>query len=223
MLKVLLIESDRITGEILQDQIISKLDYSVNVCTNAEDAIVELKKSKYNLVIISLELAQGDGWEVLESIKQANIKLAKIVLSTSKLESYQLKAYDYEIEEYVVMPINYDILMKKIKAIMRRNEMPQTSENVVFIPEFYKVVINNVEYKLPKKEFQVLNYLYLNSNSICSKEQIIADVWQTKKVMSNRVVDYTIKRIRGNLGASNKGLIKTKVGVGYYYDSNAEF
>lgn len=215
MLKLLLVEDDKISSNVMKSLLEKKITCKVEQAKNGEDAIKKLYKCEYDLIISDIVMPNMDGWDFLDFLNHENIATPIIVLTALNGESDQLRGYDYGIEEYVSKPINPDIFIKKVRSII--NRIYKTDNRVQVFPERYVVVIDGHSMKLPKKEFRVFNYMYERAGTICPKADIYNEFW-TKKTSSDRVVDYTIRRIRNHFG-DDRDIIKTKVGVGYYYDA----
>ncbi len=215
MLKLLLVEDDKISSDVMKNLLEKKIKCNVDQAENGEEAIKFLNDKEYNLIISDIVMPNMDGWEFLAYLQDQNIATPIVMLTALNGESDQLRGYDYEIEEYVVKPINPDIFIKKIKSII--NRIYKTDQRVQVHPQRYSVMIEDREIVLPKKEFKVFNYLYERAGSICPKVEIHNEFWGDDETVSDRVVDYTIRRIRNHFG-DERDVIKTKVGVGYYYD-----
>lgn len=214
MLNFLLVEDDIISSKVYKNLLEKSIKCEVDTAENGICAIDYLKQKEYNVIITDIVMPNMDGWQFLDYLKKQNIATPVIVLSALNGDEDQLHGYEYEIEDYISKPINPEIFIKKIKQIIKR--LYSIDNRITVIPERYTVKINNEEIILPKKEFKVFKYLFDHAGIICAKEDIHSEFWKNEDV-SERVVDYTIRRIRNNL-ADNRGIIKTKVGVGYYYD-----
>ncbi len=215
MLKLLLVEDDKISSDVMKNLLEKKIQCSVDQADNGEKAVQLINEKEYNLIISDIVMPNFDGWELLAYLRENNVATPIVMLTALNGESDQLRGYDYEIEEYVIKPINPDIFIKKIKSII--NRIYKTDQRVQVYPERYSVMIEEREIVLPKKEFKVFNYLYERGGTICPKVDIHNEFWGQDEEVSDRVVDYTIRRIRNHFG-DDRDVIKTKVGVGYYYD-----
>ncbi len=215
MLKLLLVEDDKISSDVMKNLLEKKIQCQVDQAVDGEQAINFLNEKEYNLIISDIVMPNLDGWELLAYLRENNVSTPIVMLTALNGESDQLRGYDYEIEEYVIKPINPDIFIKKIKSII--NRIYKTDQRLQVYPERYSVMIEDREIVLPKKEFKVFNYLYERAGTICPKVDIHEEFWGNDDEVSDRVVDYTIRRIRNHFG-DERDVIKTKVGVGYYYD-----
>lgn len=214
MLKFLLVEDDRISSNVMKNLLEKNITCKVQQAKNGEEAIKKLRKNEYDLIISDIVMPNMDGWELLEFLQSEKISVPVIVLTALNGENDQLRGYDYDIEEYISKPINPDIFIKKVQSIIHR--IYKTDDRVKVYPELYTVQIDDQEIKLPKKEFNVFFHLYERAGTICPKSEIHKEFW-SKSSSGDRVVDYTIRRIRNHFG-EDREMIKTKVGVGYYYD-----
>lgn len=110
-----------------ESQVISeKLTTDKNLCTvdktsNGREAIELIKTKSYDIAIVDLVLAEIDGFEVIEAIKQTDSKTKIIVLSALSSETFMNKAISYGIDYYMLKPANLDILKKRVDDLLDEN------------------------------------------------------------------------------------------------------
>ena len=80
--------------------------------------------------------------------------------------------------------------------------------------EFKRCLVDGVEIKLAKKEFELLAFLISHRGKICSREQILAKVWSNEVVVLDRTIDVNITRLRTKIGKYGSYIV-TRSGFGY--------
>ena len=87
-------------------------------------------------------------------------------------------------------------------------------DGLVLDLEFKRCMVDGVEVKMAKKEFEILAYLISHRGTICSREQILGKVWKNEVVVLDRTIDVNITRVRNKIGAYGSYIV-TRSGYGY--------
>ena len=110
--------------------------------------------------------------------------------------------------------------MSRISALFRRESKKSSPSSTITIDELtidrtsYTVTIDSREINLPKKEFELLYFLALNSNKVFSREELLQNIWGTDVYVLARTVDVHIRKVREKIG---EDYITTVKGVGYKF------
>ena len=91
---------------------------------------------------------------------------------------------------------------------------------ITIIQSKYQVLLDQKEILFTQREFELLLYLIKNKGKVCTRNQIIEDVWNIRYEYDTGVIDVFINAIRKKLGINKEELIKTIRGVGYIASSN---
>ncbi len=110
-------ESNLISEKLTNDKNL----YIIDKTTNGREAINLLKTKKYDVAIVDLVLAEVDGFEVIENIKNADSKTKIIVLSALSSETFVGKAVGLGIDYYMLKPVNADIVAKRVNDLLSKN------------------------------------------------------------------------------------------------------
>ncbi len=214
MLKILVCEDDLHIAEMIH--FVLKENFEVKVVHNGLDAIDLLEENSFNLIITDIVMPNVDGYELLDYLKDVGDKTPILILSSLNSETNQLDGYKYDIEDYIVKPFNAELFKSKIDKIMSRL-YNFNSEGVGIDEESMTVTYGEDVVELTPIEFSVFYHLYLNRGKYCSKFDMLDLFWGEDA--GERVVDYTIKRIRKKMG-DHATKIVTKTKVGYKYEEN---
>ena len=197
-------------------------NFEVSTSTSVnEKTINNIYKTHPDIILLDMNIENSDGIEFCYQLKKENSLHSFIVLYTLHQEEYiQLEAFKAGADDYIIKPINPRILLKRIKALMKRkplnplqNKPSILSYNQLKIDrESYLVFNHGEEFNLPRKEFEMLFLLINKPQKVFSREEIFQQVWKEKKCMNTRIIDVHIRKIREKIG---NNIINTVKGVGY--------
>jgi len=220
-IKILLVDDEPDILEIIGYNL-SKEGYQVITAENGLKAVKKAKKEKPNLIILDVMMPEMDGIEACEQIRKIpELDQTIITFLTARGEDYsQLAGYDAGADDYITKPIKPKVLVSKVKALLRRSNSNEDSGNIIKIGnltidrEQYKIILDNNEIILPRKEFELLSLLTSKPNKVFKREEILDKVWGNEVVVGGRTIDVHIRKLREKIGDQS---FKTVIGVGYKF------
>ncbi len=120
--KILVVEDNEDTREILLHRLKGMGDYEVQIATNGKEALDKASQSRPDLVIMDLKMPVMDGWEATRALRQTSWgkDLPIIALTAQAMENDEEKALNAGCNDYIAKPImDYTILKKKIEKLLR--------------------------------------------------------------------------------------------------------
>lgn len=222
--RILVVDDDEKICQILTLYLNSR-GYDVLTCKNGSNAMALFLDSKPDLVILDILLPGTDGFELLGRIRRLG-SVPVIMLSMRQTAEDRILALDLGADDYIVKPFNSKELLARIRAVLRRaSSGSQTFENgrITIGPLVLDTVGNSVEsdgltVKLTQREFELLQYLLINRNSVVTRADIASEVWGSEK-LSSRTIDVHVRRLRQKLPAEQEWNIETIWRVGYRFNS----
>jgi two-component system OmpR family response regulator len=201
--KIFLVEDDMNFGLVLKSYL-EMNDYEVTHVADGKDAIPTFKKDKFDLVVCDVMLPHVDGFTIGREIREIEQGIPLIFLTAKSLKEDVLKGFDVGADDYVTKPFDSDVLMMKIKAILKRSERFE-DENVQDI-----VKIGNLEYhtklrqlkfedesqKLSPREGELLKLLYINRNKVMDRNEALRSIWGDDNYFNARSMDVYITKLR---------------------------
>ncbi len=202
MNKILLVEDEEHLRQIVASYL-RKENFTVIEAADGEEALVRFAEDEYCLVVLDLMLPKLNGFEVCSRIRNQS-KVPVLILTARDGELDELRGFHCGADEYIAKPFSPDILMARIKSLLKRCDL--LLENEVVLDH---LTINyrqrTAQYAgqrlmLTPKEFDLLYYLVNNKNIALSREQILDAVWGMDYYGDVRTVDTHIKCVRSKLG-----------------------
>lgn len=130
-------------------------------------------------------------------------------------------------DDYIMKPYTIRNVVARVKSVLRRTSGNMGSSksstektNILQVEglkldlEFKRCIVDDVEVKLARKEFELLAYLISNRGKILSREQILSKVWKDEVVVLDRTIDVNITRVRSKIGSYGSYIV-TRSGFGY--------
>ena len=176
------------------------------------------------LVILDLGLPDMDGQEVLLQLRDF-YQQPVIVLSVRSRESEKVHALDNGANDYVVKPFGIQELLARMRSLLKLYGKQVTptaiyqDERVYINLQERKLVIQNEQVKLSRKEFDVLRMLMSHAGHIVTQQQLLKEIWWKSHVEDTHYLRIFIGRLRTKLGddPSAPRYIETEPGVGYRF------
>ncbi|WOO86657.1 response regulator transcription factor [Mollicutes bacterium LVI A0039] len=213
--RILIVEDDNLLRLGLR-VFLENENYEVVETTSGNKAIEAVEDHSFHLIITDIMMADGDGISLLKYLVNQNINIPVVVLSALGSENDQLVGYNLNVLDYLVKPINYDILGFKLDKYFAMYNT-KGNDQIYLNSDTYSLHIYDDCIKLTQKEFELLSLLVQFPSKIFSKYDLINEVWYGNMNMSEKIVEVTILNIRKKLG-EHAGIVKTHRGLGYSYE-----
>ena len=215
---ILVIEDDKNTQEVIVEALKNK-GYNVDLADSGIEGFTAYKNKKYDLIITDVIMPGIDGYQLIKLIRSKNKEIPILMLTALKEEYNQLKAFKIGIDDYIIKPFSFNILIERVKAILRRTKGSLSnsySKKSLFVDfDGYSVTVDGKEFKLTTKEHEILSVLIRNKGKVLSREKLLDNIWGYDFYGNTRVIDTHIKNIRRKIKFD---FIKTLKGVGYKFE-----
>lgn len=174
-----------------------------------------------DLVLLDIMLPGDDGMTILKKLKASKrTQNIPVIMLTAKSTEYdKVMGLDAGADDFVVKPFGMMELLSRIKAVLRRTQKTEPTEEHELGPihmdtQKHKVFVNGEEISLTLKEYELLKYLLQNSNIVLSRDQLLEKIWGYDFDGETRTVDVHVRTLRQKLGDAGD-VIETVRGVGY--------
>lgn len=218
-MKILLAE-DEVDLNNVVTRYLKKNGYSVDSVLDGEEALDYLEYSEYDLVILDIMMPKVDGFEVIKKLRDKGNHTSVLMLTARDSADDKVKGLDLGADDYIVKPFDFNELMARIRAVVRRKYGNSSNKLVIgdlILDTSEKSVIRaGKQIELTGKEYEVLEYLMQSKNRILSRDQIKEHVWDFDYEGDSNIIDVLIKNIRKKIDIEDgKQIIYTKRGLGY--------
>lgn len=222
--RILVVDDEETLCEALRFNLEAE-GYEVDTARSAEE-VLAMDVAKYDLLLLDIMMGDISGTQLAKILK-ANPATANIpiIFCTAKdNEDDMVEGLELGADDYVTKPYSIRNLLARVKSVLRRSSAtsqpaPKLHEAVSYeglsvIPSRKLCLVDGVEVKLPKKEFEILLKLLRNVGRVFTREELLKEIWPEEVVVLDRVIDVNITRIRQKIGKYGT-LIKTRSGYGY--------
>jgi DNA-binding response OmpR family regulator len=213
-MRVLLVEDDVRVGGALEAAMRRRGYDLIRACTAAE----ALAAPPVDLVLLDLGLPDRDGIEVCRELRRRG-DVAIIAVTARAQERDRIAGLRTGADDYVVKPFGMAELQARIDAVMRRAARSAQQRGRVTVDELtidldgHRVTVRDAEISLTRKEYDLLAALARRPGSVVTRDELLADVWQTTWAGNPHTVEVHVAALRAKLG--DPGLVQTVRGVGY--------
>ncbi|NQV38775.1 MAG: response regulator [Candidatus Marinimicrobia bacterium] len=199
--------------------------FQTTCVTNGEQALKKASIHHPDLIVLDLMLPNIDGLNVCRILKgDTETKSIPILMLTARGEETDIvKGLEIGADDYVTKPFSPQVLVARVKALLRRYSESVADENGVITihdltihPEKREVKIGERLIEFTYTEFQILHLLSSRPNIVFTRYQIIDAVRGDNYPVTDRTVDFQIVGLRKKLGKAGR-FIKTVRGVGYRF------
>lgn len=225
-MRALVIEDDRILSNTICNNIGSMFEYEQ--AFDGEEGLYLAEQNIYDVVILDVMMPKKDGYNVLASLREKGIGTPIILLTAKDGIDDKVKGFKLGADDYLVKPFHRQELLVRLESLVRRAG-GNLKENILSFKGLTlnlsnrSVRVGNEELVFLGKQFDVLEYLVSNKNTILTKKQIFDRIWGFDSDTTMTVVDVYTSNIRKTLKASGYDkYIKTVRGLGYMITDNGD-
>ncbi|HEX5144053.1 MAG TPA: response regulator transcription factor [Mycobacterium sp.] len=218
-MRVLLVEDE----ERLASALALGLQAEGFVVVTADDGVAglhEALENPFDVVVLDIMLPELNGYEVLRRIRAAHVWTPVMMLTAKDGEYDQTDAFELGADDYLIKPFSFKILVARLRALIRRGapERPVvlTAGSLSLDPSRRQVTREKAEITLTPREFSLLEFLMRNKDSVVTKSDILANVWDAHYGGPNNVVEVYVGYLRRKIDIPfSTNTIETIRGVGY--------
>lgn len=199
-MNILLVEDDASFGYVLSEYLTMK-GYNTTWAKSEKAALEKLHASQYDLAILDVGLPDGNGFDLALSLKIIAPQTSFIFLTARDFKIDQLKGYKLGADEYVTKPIDEEVLVAKIDAILGRRDQKKEVTDLVFdnLILHYKeqiLDVGEVRHQLTARENDLLKMLMERQGKLVSRQELLMALWGSTDEFSRKSMDVFISRLR---------------------------
>jgi len=201
--KILLCEDDSNLGLVLKN-FLELNDYDVTLERDGRLGLGAFQREKFDLCLLDVMMPNVDGFTLAEEIRDIDPDVPLFFLSATTLKEDILQGYRLGADDYITKPFDSDVLMHKIKAIIKRNEEDhKITDNIEFElgayhfnPKLRELKIKETTQVLSPKENELLKMLAEYKNDLLTREKALKKIWGSDTYFNGRSMDVYIAKLR---------------------------
>lgn len=215
--KILVVEDDLQIQELIYEFLISQ-SYEVQCAKDGVEGYEKFKNENYDLVILDVMMPNLDGYGLCRLIRTSNKEIPIIFLTALGEEQNEVKAFELEGDDYIVKPFSFNILIKRVEAVLRRKSVKEDKSQSLSFGDLridlntFKCYLEKEEIEVTLKEFNIIKTLIEVYPRVANREFLMDEIWGYDYYGDMRVIDTHIKNIRKKV---NYKYLKTVKGIGY--------
>lgn len=218
---IFLVEDDLSFGAVLKSYLEIN-DFNVNWVDDGQNALKEFNRGTFEVCILDVMLPHIDGFTIAAEIRKINPAIPILFLTAKNLREDVLTGYRIGADDYITKPFDTEVLIFKLKAILKRQSGAAQKE-----PDFYQVgsyvfdfKLRTVEreavkQKLSPKEAELLKMLCDNQNELLPRETALKKIWGDDGYFTARSMDVYLTKLRKLLSEDPMIEIKNIHGSGF--------
>ncbi len=218
MFKILVAEDDRELRN-LYEKVLEQSGYVVKGVSNGQEALEQIDKERFDLVISDIMMPVMDGYELVRELKKTNSELPVLIITAKDQFDDMRRGFMLGGDDYMVKPININEMVLRVGALLRRansiHERRLTIGSTVMEYDSLSVKSGDKIIVLPQKEFMLLYKMASYSGRIFTRQQMMDDVWGYDTESDTHTVDVHIGRLREKFRDNPDFKIVTMRGMGY--------
>lgn len=223
MKHILIVEDDNLLNKTLAYNLTSD-GYDVTSVFNMKNAVGKLKSVEYDLVLLDINLPDGNGYELCKLIKPEHPDTMIIFLTANDRESDQIRGYEAGAVDYITKPFSIVALQRKIKAMFSMLEHHKPAKDIygdgkLFLDFAEQIArLSGKPLNLSAMEFKTLNLFRKNPKQVLTRRQLLEKLWDVdENYVDEHTLTTSISRIRSKIEADGGTYIKTVYGMGYQW------
>ncbi len=218
-MRILVVEDEARLAAMIEKGLVDE-GHPVTVLYTGEDAVLHLRYTKYDVVILDIMLPCMSGLDVCRELRARRVQTPILLLTALDAVEDRVAGLDAGADDYLTKPFAFAELSARLRALTRRP--PQGLDPVLTVgelrldPATRQVWRGEDEFTLPNKEFRILEYLMRNRGRVLTRMMIAEHVWDYDFPSSANVIDVHIRSLRRKLEDSYEVKhIQTVRAVGY--------
>lgn len=188
-----------------------------------------IQNDHFDLVMLDVNLPDGNGFDLCRTIKKIYPQMPVIFLTANDLEQDILNGFDLGAEDYITKPFNMKILLRRVEVAARRNHtLKQQTVNCwsdgFFSLDFNKftAIRGNEKIIITSNEYKLLKILIENTGIILTRQTLLERLWDIEdNFVEDHALTVTINRLRAKIEDDTHTYIKTVRGIGYVWMGEA--
>ncbi|EPY2307852.1 response regulator transcription factor [Clostridium sporogenes] len=222
MKNILVVEDDNLLNKTLSYNL-KQEGYTVDCALIKRQAVEYINKKEYDLIILDINLPDGDGFDLCPKIKSKHKNTAVFFLTAKDMENDMIKGFDLGADDYITKPFHISVFKKKVKVlfnkIKNKAHVDCYDDGKLYINfSNLKSTLNGEPIIFTPMEYRTLKILVKNPKIVLTRQMLLEKIWDVdENFVDEHTLTTVISRIRNKIEAEETQYIKTVYGMGYMW------
>jgi DNA-binding response OmpR family regulator len=219
IMRILVIEDEKRLAAILKKGL-EESGFVVDVALDGEDGLFMAETYPYDAVLLDILLPKVDGLTVLKTLRAKKIGVPVLMLTAKGELEDRVRGLNLGADDYLIKPFDFSELLARLNTVIRRS-MGKASPFIVIDDlsldlNAKAVTRSGKEINLSAKEYNLLEYLALNSGRVIGRTELTEHLYDTEFDLDSNVIDVYVNYLRNKIDKGyDRQLIVTVRGAGY--------
>jgi DNA-binding response OmpR family regulator len=218
-MRLLVVEDEKRMADLLRKGL-QEEGYAVTVASDGTTAVEMAEGSQFDLILLDLMLPGMDGFQVAQRLRQEGNRVPILMLTARDATTDIVQGLDFGADDYLTKPFSFEVLLARIRAMLRRGPASQSVKlrvgDLELDPGSHEVTRGGQIVNLTRTEFSLLEYLMRRQGQVIPRDTLIEAVWGYDRNIESNTLDAFIRLLRSKVeGDGGPRLIHTVRGIGY--------
>lgn len=202
--QILLVEDDASLGQVLKNYL-ELNDYEVELARDGILGLAAFRRKKFDICLLDVMMPNMDGFTLAEEIRNVDPDVPLFFLSAKGMKEDIMRGYKLGADDYITKPFDSEILLHKIKVVLKRNSELEEKKHAVtewnlggfkFNSRLRNLQIGDESFTLSPKESELLTMLAEYKNDLLPREAALKRIWGSDTYFNGRSMDVYIAKLR---------------------------
>ncbi|RYD59349.1 MAG: response regulator transcription factor [Sphingobacteriales bacterium] len=202
--KILLVEDDTNFGQVLKNYL-ELNDFIVELARDGILGLAAFRREKFDICLLDVMMPNMDGFTLAEEIRNVDPEVPLFFLSAKSMKDDILTGYKLGADDYITKPFDSEVLLHKIKAVLKRNQELQEKQHAQveftiggyhFNSRLRTLEHDGQSQTLSPKENELLLMLCEYKNDLLPRESALKRIWGSDTYFNGRSMDVYIAKLR---------------------------
>lgn len=221
-MKLLVVEDDRLLNNTLCYNL-STAWYTVDSAMTKVAATHLCEKQDYDLIVLDINLPDGNGFDFCKEVKERRLDTAIIFLTANDMESDMLRGFELGADDYVTKPFPMSVFQKKVAALITRIQKQTGGDcysdgNLLINFSETTATLAGEPVTFTAMEYRLLRVFVKNPNIVLTRQVLLEKLWDIDgNFVDEHALTAAVSRVRNKIEAGGQQYIKTVYGMGYMW------
>jgi two-component system OmpR family response regulator len=226
-MRILVIEDETTLNKNICEALLAE-NFAVETAFDGFLAERFLKKETFDCIVMDINIPKKNGYDLCKEFREYNTQTPILMLTAFDELEDKIKGFNSGADDYLTKPFFMKELTMRINSLLKRSQSTSggnthdtiIASDILINTAQKKVKRQNQEIQLTPREYQILVKLCKNPGEIISKNELIKEIWGTSLDVNTNTIEVYVNFLRNKIDKPfGKNSIKTKIGYGYYLDT----